>query len=89
MSYLCSDEKKKIAFHTFGCKLNFAETSAISRKFHEDEFESVDFKDEADIYVIHSCTVTAQAERKCKAAIRQAVKEIRQHQSLLSGVFRS
>ncbi|HPG32777.1 MAG: tRNA (N(6)-L-threonylcarbamoyladenosine(37)-C(2))-methylthiotransferase MtaB [Lentimicrobiaceae bacterium] len=67
-------KKKKIAFHTFGCKLNFAETSAISRKFHEDEFESVDFKDEADIYVIHSCTVTAQAERKCKAAIRQAVK---------------
>jgi len=67
-------KKKKIAFHTFGCKLNFAETSAIARKFHEDEFESVDFKDEADIYVIHTCTVTAQAEKKCKAAIRQAVK---------------
>jgi threonylcarbamoyladenosine tRNA methylthiotransferase MtaB len=67
-------EKRKIAFNTFGCKLNFAETSAIARKFHESEFETVDFKDTADIYVIHSCTVTAQAERKCKAAIRQAVK---------------
>lgn len=67
-------KKKKIAFHTFGCKLNFAETAAIARKFDANEYESVDFKEEADIYVIHSCTVTAQAERKCKAAIRQAVK---------------
>lgn len=67
-------KKRKIAFNTFGCKLNFAETSAIARRFQEDLFETVDFKETADIYVIHSCTVTAQAERKCKAAIRQAVK---------------
>ena len=67
-------EKRKIAFHTFGCKLNFAETSAIARKFTEDLYTAVDFKEKADIYVIHSCTVTAQAERKCKAAIRQAVR---------------
>ncbi|NTW23686.1 MAG: tRNA (N(6)-L-threonylcarbamoyladenosine(37)-C(2))-methylthiotransferase MtaB, partial [Lentimicrobium sp.] len=67
-------KRRKIAFNTFGCKLNFAETSAIARKFQEDAFETVDFKEEADIYVIHSCTVTAQAERKCKAAIRQAMK---------------
>lgn len=67
-------EKRKIAFHTFGCKLNFAETSAIARKFTEDSYNAVDFKEKADIYVIHSCTVTAQAERKCKAAIRQAVR---------------
>lgn len=73
LSYLRM-KKKRIAFHTFGCKLNFAETSAIARKFPENEFEAVDFKAEADIYVIHTCTVTAQAERKCKAAIRQAVK---------------
>ncbi len=67
-------EKRKIAFSTFGCKLNFAETSAIARKFPADQFETVEFKEPADIYVIHSCTVTAQAEKKCKAAIRQAVK---------------
>ncbi len=67
-------EKRKIAFHTFGCKLNFAETSAIARKFTEESYTAVDFKEKADIYVIHSCTVTAQAERKCKAAIRQAVR---------------
>lgn len=67
-------ERKKIAFHTFGCKLNFAETSAIARKFPQEVYHTVDFKDEADIYVIHSCTVTAQAEKKCKAAIRQAMR---------------
>lgn len=66
--------KTKIAFHTFGCKLNFAETSAIARKFTEDQYTIVDFKDKADIYVIHSCTVTSQAEKKCKAAIRQSTK---------------
>lgn len=67
-------ERKKIAFHTFGCKLNFAETSAIARKFPQETYNTVDFKEQADIYVIHSCTVTAQAEKKCKAAIRQAMR---------------
>lgn len=67
-------EKRKIAFHTFGCKLNFAETSAIARQFTEEKYNTVDFKDKADIYVIHSCTVTSQAEKKCKAAIRQAMR---------------
>lgn len=67
-------EKRKIAFHTFGCKLNFAETAIIARKFTEDLYDTVDFKEKADIYVIHSCTVTAQAEHKCKAAIRQAMR---------------
>ncbi len=67
-------EKRRIAFHTFGCKLNFAETSAIARKFTDNEYSAVDFKDKADIYVIHSCTVTAQAEKKCKSAIRQVMR---------------
>lgn len=73
-SIFATMKKRKIAFNTFGCKLNFAETSAIARKFQEDLFETVEFKETADIYVIHTCTVTAQAERKCKAAIRQAMK---------------
>jgi threonylcarbamoyladenosine tRNA methylthiotransferase MtaB len=66
--------KKKIAFHTFGCKLNFSETSSIAKQFSEDEYETVDFKEFADIYVIHSCSVTAIAEKKCRAAIRQATR---------------
>lgn len=67
-------EKRRIAFQTFGCKLNFAETSTLSRMFPEDQFEQVSHKDMADIYVIHSCSVTANAEKKTRAAIRQAKK---------------
>ncbi len=66
--------KKKIAFHTLGCKLNFSETSSISRQFAEEEFEQVGFADRADIYVINSCTVTKNAEKTCKALIRKAMK---------------
>ncbi|MBC35013.1 MAG: tRNA (N(6)-L-threonylcarbamoyladenosine(37)-C(2))-methylthiotransferase MtaB [Bacteroidetes bacterium] len=65
---------KKIAFLTFGCKLNFSETSSISKTFLNDGFELVDFKDQADFYVINSCTVTGNAEKKCKTAIKQAHK---------------
>ncbi len=64
---------KKIAFQTFGCKLNFAETSQISRKFEENGYEITDFKEKADIYVINTCTVTAIAEKKCKTSIRAAI----------------
>lgn len=63
---------KRIAFQTFGCKLNFAETSTIARQFSEEGYEVVAHKEEADIYVINSCTVTGNAEKKCRAAIRQA-----------------
>jgi threonylcarbamoyladenosine tRNA methylthiotransferase MtaB len=64
--------KKRIAFHTLGCKLNFSETSSIARQFRESDFDVVDFKEEADIYVINTCSVTAMAEKKGKLAIRQA-----------------
>jgi threonylcarbamoyladenosine tRNA methylthiotransferase MtaB len=66
--------KRKIAFHTLGCKLNFSETSSISRQFGEEVFEHVEFADRADIYVINSCTVTRNAEKTCKALIRKAMR---------------
>ncbi|MEI6853493.1 MAG: tRNA (N(6)-L-threonylcarbamoyladenosine(37)-C(2))-methylthiotransferase MtaB, partial [Bacteroidota bacterium] len=65
---------KTVAFHTLGCKLNFAESSTLIRQFTESGFSIIDFKQKADIYVIHSCMVTQQAERKCIAGIRQAKK---------------
>lgn len=65
-------QKKRIAFHTLGCKLNFSETSTISRQFGIDDFEVVDFNEQADFYVVHTCSVTAVAEKKCKTAIKQA-----------------
>lgn len=64
--------KKRVAFHTLGCKLNFSETSTISRQFGLDEFEIVDFGQQADFYIVHTCSVTAVAEKKCKTAIKQA-----------------
>jgi threonylcarbamoyladenosine tRNA methylthiotransferase MtaB len=63
---------RKVAFQTYGCKLNFAETSSISKSFLEEGYELVDFKEIADVYVINSCTVTENAEKRCKEAIRRA-----------------
>ncbi|MDO9254205.1 MAG: tRNA (N(6)-L-threonylcarbamoyladenosine(37)-C(2))-methylthiotransferase MtaB [Bacteroidales bacterium] len=66
--------RKRIAFHTLGCKLNFSETSTISRQFGIDAFDVVDFDEQADFYVVHTCSVTAIAEKKCKTAVKQAHK---------------
>lgn len=63
---------KTIAFHHFGCKVNFAEVSSLSRQFQAKGYHLVDFHETADIYVISTCVVTAVAEKKCRAAIRQA-----------------
>ncbi len=63
--------KRKVAFYTLGCKLNFAETSTISRSFPEESFEKVGPDSGADIYVINTCTVTDVADRKCRQAIKK------------------
>jgi threonylcarbamoyladenosine tRNA methylthiotransferase MtaB len=65
-------EPKTIAFHHFGCKVNFAEASALSRQFKDKGFQLKEFREMADVYVISTCVVTAVAEKKCRAAIRQA-----------------
>ncbi len=62
----------RVAFHTLGCKLNYAETSTIARSLPEGRYEKVSFNEEADIYVINTCSVTTSADRKC----RQVVKKI-------------
>lgn len=68
-------EKIKIAFNTLGCKLNFSETSSLARGFEEDVYQKVEFTEKADIYVINSCSVTRNAEKRCKALVRQAMKK--------------
>ncbi len=67
-------KNKTIAFHTLGCKLNFSETAAISRQLEDRHYTRVDFHQTADIYVIHSCTVTKKAEKKCRELIKKAIK---------------
>ena len=69
-----SGKKTKIAFQTLGCKLNFSETATIGRTFDGGAFQTVDFSETADIYVINSCSVTRNAEKRCKALVRQAMK---------------
>lgn len=77
----------KIAAHTLGCKLNFAETSHLLKRFSEAGHIVVDFHTEADLYVINTCTVTAIAERKCRNAIRQAVRQNPHAQVAVIGCF--
>jgi len=64
----------RVAFYTQGCKLNFSETSTISRQFQNEGYRKVDFKEEADIYVINTCSVTENADRECKRIVRSALK---------------
>src|SRR5690625_484534 len=64
----------KVAFYTLGCKLNFSETATIARSFENEGFNRVDFSEEADIYVINTCSVTRNADMKFKSVVRQARK---------------
>jgi threonylcarbamoyladenosine tRNA methylthiotransferase MtaB len=64
--------KKKVAFYTLGCKLNFSETSTIARVFETKGFDQVDFSEYADMYVINTCSVTENADKRFKTIVRQA-----------------
>ncbi len=65
--------RKKVAFHTLGCKLNFAETSTISRSFPEEKYERVPASEKADVYIINTCSVTDVADKKCRQSIRKFI----------------
>ena len=66
--------RKKVAFYTLGCKLNFSETSTIARSFNDEGFDRVDFSEKADMYVINTCSVTENADRRFKDIVKQAQK---------------
>jgi len=65
---------KKVAFYTLGCKLNFSETSTIARRFVNEGFDRVEFSEKADIYVINTCSVTENADKRFKTIVKQAQK---------------
>ena len=65
---------KTAAYHTLGCKLNFAETSTIARQLTDAGFEKVDFSEKSDVYVINTCSVTENADRECKLHVKRAIK---------------
>ncbi|MGE5352378.1 MAG: tRNA (N(6)-L-threonylcarbamoyladenosine(37)-C(2))-methylthiotransferase MtaB [Acidobacteriota bacterium] len=66
--------QSKVAFYTLGCKLNFSETSTIGTQFVKRGFQVVDFKDEADVYVINTCSVTDSADKECRQIVRRALR---------------
>ncbi|MBL7773461.1 MAG: tRNA (N(6)-L-threonylcarbamoyladenosine(37)-C(2))-methylthiotransferase MtaB [Chitinophagaceae bacterium] len=68
-------QKTSIAFHTLGCKLNFAETSTLTRQFDEAGYEQINFQHEADVYVINTCSVTENADKECKQLIRRVKRQ--------------
>lgn len=68
------EDPKKVAFYTLGCKLNFSETSTIARSFKDEGFVRVDFTEVADIYVINTCSVTDNADKRFKTIVKQAQK---------------
>ncbi len=63
---------KKVAFYTLGCKLNYSETSTISRMFEQKGYEKVEFTDKPDIFIINTCSVTENADKKCHKIVREA-----------------
>lgn len=65
---------KKVAFYTLGCKLNYSETSSISRMFEDRGYEKVDFTNQPDIFIINTCSVTENADKKCKKIVKEAKK---------------
>ena len=69
------NQDKKVAFYTLGCKLNFSETSTIARGFQQEGFKRVDFGEKADIYVINTCSVTDNADKRFKTIVKNAQKQ--------------
>jgi threonylcarbamoyladenosine tRNA methylthiotransferase MtaB len=65
---------RKVAFYTLGCKLNYSETSSIGRLFNQAGFQTVDFSDTPDVFVINTCSVTDHADKKCRKVVKEALK---------------
>ena len=77
--------EKKVAFYTLGCKLNFAETSTIARQFNEAGYIRVDWNDLADVYIINTCTVTDNADKRFRYLIHGVRKRAPQSRIVAIG----
>ena len=69
-----NNQTKTVAFHTLGCKLNFSETSTIARNLKDSGYQKVEFTDSANVYVINTCSVTANADKECRTIVKNAMK---------------
>ncbi|HUZ60718.1 MAG TPA: tRNA (N(6)-L-threonylcarbamoyladenosine(37)-C(2))-methylthiotransferase MtaB [Hanamia sp.] len=78
---------KTVALHTLGCKLNYAETSAIERLMEDDGFVKKDFKEEADVYVINTCSVTDNADKECRQLVRRIQRKAPEAMVVIIGCY--
>ncbi len=79
--------KRSVAFHTLGCKLNFSETSALSRQLEADGFEKKMFDDIADVYVINTCSVTENADKECRQLVRRIQRKAPESLVVITGCY--
>jgi len=80
-------ESRTVAFHTFGCKLNFSETSSLSRLLENEGFEKKDFDDLADVYVINTCSVTENADKECRQIVRRIQRKSPESLVVITGCY--
>jgi threonylcarbamoyladenosine tRNA methylthiotransferase MtaB len=80
-------QKKSVAFHTLGCKLNFSETSTLSTLMEKDGFEKKKFEDVADIYVINTCSVTDNADKECRHLVRRIQRQSPSSLVVITGCY--
>lgn len=80
-------EARTVAFHTLGCKLNFSETSSLSRMLEEEGFEKKEFDDRADVYVINTCSVTDNADKECRQLVRRIQRKAPESLVVITGCY--
>jgi threonylcarbamoyladenosine tRNA methylthiotransferase MtaB len=87
--YLCAlmASTRTVAFHTLGCKLNFSETSSLSRLLEKEGFEKKEFEDLADVYVINTCSVTDNADKECRALVRRIQRKAPESFVVITGCY--
>jgi threonylcarbamoyladenosine tRNA methylthiotransferase MtaB len=81
------DKKRTVAFHTLGCKLNFSETSTISRLLETEGFEKRGFEEAADVYVINTCSVTDNADKECRQLVRRIQRKAPESFVVITGCY--
>lgn len=78
---------RTVAFHTLGCKLNFSETSSLSRLLEQEGFEKKEFEDQADVYVINTCSVTDNADKECRQLVRRIQRKAPESLVVITGCY--
>ena len=81
------EKRRSVAFHTLGCKLNYSETSTLSRMLENDGFEKKEFDDLADVYVINTCSVTENADKECRQLVRRIQRRSPESLVVITGCY--